>query len=229
MKNLNILIVEDESIVAMEIKNYLKRLGLNVVGSASNSKDALNLISKKEINIVLMDICLIGEKDGIETAKIMLQKYPNIQIIFLTAHLDDYNVDRAIEIDPIAYLSKPFNREELKVALKIASKKLENQNSLENNFKNYTILDHEFSYDPKNHTLYYCNEKTPLTKKENELLKLFIQHKNSIVDFYTIENIIWEDKEVTINTIRTLVKRLRQKLKHKFIENVSARGYRMNI
>lgn len=229
MKNLNILIVEDESIVAMEIKNYLKRLGLNVVGSAYNSKDALNLISKKEINIVLMDICLIGEKDGIETAKIMLQKYPNIQIIFLTAHLDDYNVDRAIEIDPIAYLSKPFNREELKVALKIASKKLENQNSLENNFKNYTILDHEFSYDPKNHTLYYCNEKTPLTKKENELLKLFIQHKNSIVDFYTIENIIWEDKEVTINTIRTLVKRLRQKLKHKFIENVSARGYRMNI
>ena len=229
MKNLNILIVEDESIVAMEIKNYLKRLGLNVVGSASNSKDALNLISKKETDIVLMDICLIGEKDGIETAKIMLQKYPNIQIIFLTAHLDDYNVDRAIEIDPIAYLSKPFNREELKVALKIASKKLENQNSLENNFKNYTILDHEFSYDPKNHTLYYCNEKTPLTKKENELLKLFIQHKNSIVDFYTIENIIWEDKEVTINTIRTLVKRLRQKLKHKFIENVSARGYRMNI
>lgn len=229
MKNLNILIVEDESIVAMEIKNYLKRLGLNVIGSASNSKDALNLISKKETDIVLMDICLIGEKDGIETAKIMLQKYPNIQIIFLTAHLDDYNVDRAIEIDPIAYLSKPFNREELKVALKIASKKLENQNSLENNSKNYTILDHEFSYDPKNHTLYYCNEKTPLTKKENELLKLFIQHKNSIVDFYTIENIIWEDKEVTINTIRTLVKRLRQKLKHKFIENVSARGYRMNI
>ena len=91
------------------------------------------------------------------------------------------------------------------------------------------ILDHEFSYDPDNHTLYCCNELISLTKKENELLELFLNNKNNIVDFYTIENTIWPDKETNTNTIRTLVKRLRQKLKHKFIESVPSRGYTFMI
>ena len=228
MNEANILIVEDESIVAMEIKNFIKKLGFNVIGYYSNAKDAFDAASKEPIDIVIMDICLKGDIDGIDTAEQLQNSYPNIEIIFLTAHLDDYNVDRAIEIDPVAYLSKPFNREELRVALKIAIKRLKNS-LVESNYKNHTILDNEFSYDAKNHILYCCDEVTPLTKKENELLKLFIENKNNIVDFYTIENTIWSDKEVNINTVRTLVKRLRQKLKHKFIESVSARGYRLNI
>ena len=224
----NILIVEDESIVAMEIRNYIKRLGFNVVDYCSNAKDAFEVASKEVIDIVIMDICLKGALDGIDTAEQLQNSYPNIEIIFLTAHLDDYNVDRAIEIDPVAYLSKPFNREELRVALKIAIKRLKNSVT-QNRYKNHTILDNEFSYDAKNHILYCYDEVTPLTKKENELLKLFIENRNSLVDFYTIENTIWSEKEVNINTVRTLVKRLRQKLKHKFIESVSARGYRLNI
>jgi len=65
-----------------------------------------------------------------------------------------------------------------------------------------------------------------LTKKETNLLELFIENKNNIVDFYTIENTIWPEKDTNTNTIRTLVKRLRQKLKHKFITTVSSQGYR---
>jgi DNA-binding response OmpR family regulator len=68
-----------------------------------------------------------------------------------------------------------------------------------------------------------------LTKKESILLELFIAHKNNLLDFYTIENSIWPDKETNTNTLRTLVKRLRQKLKHKFIETVSSRGYTFMI
>ena len=229
MTKANILIVEDESIVAMEIRNYIKRLGFYGVDYCSNANDALEIASKKPIGIIIMDICLKGDIDGIDTAEQLRNSYPNIEIIFLTAHLDDYNVDRAIEIDPVAYLSKPFHREELKVALKIALKRLKNITSIRNKLKNRTILDYEFSYDAHNNILYCYDEITPLTKKENELLKLFIEHKNSIVDFYTIENTIWSEKEVNINAIRTLVKRLRQKLKHKFIESVSTRGYRLNI
>ena len=68
-----------------------------------------------------------------------------------------------------------------------------------------------------------------LTKKENELLQLFIENKNSNVDFYTIEHRIWPDRYTTPNTIRTLVKRLRQKLRHKFIETIPSRGYKLII
>lgn len=229
MKEINILIVEDESIVAMEIESYIKKLGYTVVDTCSNAKDALNLISTHAIDIVLMDIHIKGELDGIATAILMKKHHPLIEIIFLTAHLDDYNVDRALEVNPTAYLAKPFNREELRVFLKIALRKIDNNASENVENTHHIIFDHEFSYDPSNAILYCCHEIINLTKKESDFLKLLIANKNNIVGFYTIENTIWPDKESNPNTIRTLVKRLRQKLKNKFIETVSSRGYKLSI
>ena len=229
MKSLNILIVEDESIVAMEIESYIQKLGYNIIGICSNAKDALHSVLKNRIDIVIMDICIKGNIDGIETARLIKKDNPHTKIIFLTAHLDDYNVDRAIEIDPVAYLSKPFNREELRVFLKISHHKIvKNHTNIKINH-NHIILDYEYSYDIKNHTLYYYSEIIHLTKKESDLLELLIQDKNQIVDFYTIENRIWPEKITNTNTIRTLVKRLRQKLKHKLIETISSRGYKLII
>ena len=229
MKEVNILIVEDESIVAMEIESYIQKLGYSVVDTCSNAEDALHIVSEHSVHIMLMDICIKGELDGVETAMLIKKSHPEIEIIFLTAHLDDYNVDRAIEINPTAYLSKPFNREELRVSLKIALRKIAKESSADIKSRYQIILDHEFSYDHLNHTLYCCNEVINLTKKENELLGLLIESRNNIVDFYTIENAIWPGKETNTNTIRTLVKRLRQKLKHKFIKTVSSRGYTLII
>jgi DNA-binding response OmpR family regulator len=229
MKEINILIVEDESIVAMEIKSYIKKLGYTVVDICSNAKDAFTVVSEHNIDIILMDICIKGELDGAETAALIKKSHPHTEIIFLTAHLDDYNVDRAIEINPTAYLSKPFNREELRVFLKIALRRIDKEPVLCEEYKHHIILNNEFSYDPSNHTLYCCYAIIHLTKKECELLELLIENKNNIVDFYTIENNIWPDKDTNTNTIRTLVKRLRQKLKHTFIETVSSRGYRLMI
>ena len=226
MKEINILIVEDESIVAMEIKSYITKLGYNVVNVCSNADDAFNMIEAQHIDIILMDICIKGTLDGIETAEMVKKRHPKIEIIFLTAHLDDYNVDRAIEVNPTAYLSKPFNREELRVFLKIAVRKLTHNDNTKEAELNHIVLDNEFSYELSTSTLYCCFEIIHLTKKESDLLELFIENKNNIVDFYTIENTIWPDKESNTNTIRTLVKRLRQKLKHKFISTVSSRGYR---
>jgi len=229
MKEINILIVEDESIVAIEIESYIKKLGYSVADTCSNAQDTFTVIEEQHIDIILMDICIKGELDGVETATMIKKSYPHIEVIFLTAHLDDYNVDRAIELNPTAYLSKPFNREELRVFLKIALRKLDKESTNPQTHKDHIILDEEFSYDTSNSTLYCCFEMINLTKKESDFLELLLNNKNSVVDFYTIENAIWPNKETNANTIRTLVKRLRQKLKHKFIESVSSRGYRLNI
>ena len=226
MKEINILIVEDESIVAMEIESYITKLGYTVVDICSNANDVFHSIEMYQVNIILMDICIKGTLDGIETAEIVKKKYPQTEIIFLTAHLDDYNVDRAIKINPTAYLSKPFNREELRIFLKIAIRKLTHDTISTDDDSNHIVLDNEFSYDTTTSTLYCCYEIIHLTKKESDLLELFIRNKNNIADFYTIENSIWPDKESNTSTIRTLVKRLRQKLKHKFITTVSSQGYR---
>ncbi len=229
MKEINILIVEDESIVAMEIESYIKKLGYSVVGTCSNADDALKAVEQNSIDIIMMDIRLKGELDGVETAIRIKKSYPHIEILFLTAHLDDYNVDRAIKVDPTAYLSKPFNREELRVFLKIALRKINRNTISDSSSKHTIILDHEFSYNPINHTLFCCQEIINLTKKENELLGLLIANKNNLLGYYSIENTIWPGKETNTNTLRTLIKRLRQKLKHRFIETVSSRGYRFMI
>lgn len=229
MKDVNILIVEDESIVAMEIESYIKKLGYTVINTCSNAKDTFKIIEKETVGIILMDICIKGDIDGVDTAMYIKKQYPHIEIIFLTAHLDDYNVDRAIEVNPIAYLSKPFRREELRIFLKISLRKISQELTPNINNNNYIIFDDDFSYDPLNSTLYCCNEIINLTKKESDFLELLIKNKNNIVDLYTIENTLWPDKESNPNTIRTLIKRLRQKLKHKFIETVPSRGYRLVI
>jgi DNA-binding response OmpR family regulator len=230
LNEIDVLIVEDESIVAMEIESYVRnKLGYNIIATCSNAEDALDIIQAHPVNIILMDICIKGDKDGIELSEEILRQYPETQIIFLTAHMDDYNVERAIKLDPVAYLSKPFNREELKVVMKIAVQKLMKVEKKRTPSKHHIFLDEEYCYDTQLHMLYCCNEPLHLTKKESQLLELFIQKKNQIVDFYTIENFIWPDKETHTNTIRTLVKRLRQKLKHKFIQTVSAQGYILSI
>jgi len=214
----------------MEIESYIEnKLGYHIVDITSSAEEAINVIETNPVNIILMDICIKGTKDGIKLAEEILQHYPRTQIIFLTAHMDDYNVERAIKLDPVAYLSKPFNREELKVVMKIAVQKLTKAESKPVRKPHHIIFDEEYCYDTQLHMLYCCNEPMHLTKKETQLLELFIQKKNQVVDFYTIENIIWPGKSTNANTVRTLVKRLRQKLKHKFIETVSSQGYLLNI
>lgn len=223
----HVLIVEDESLIAMEIESYIKKLGYTVVDICSNAKDTFRVAEENEVNIVLMDICIKGDKDGIETGEILKRKFPFMEIIFLTAHMDDYNVDKAIMLDPVAYLSKPFNRKDLRVFLKIATLKINKHIHNREKSKHHIYLDHEFCYKTDDHTLYYHNEPIHLTKKESDLLEILINNKNRIVDRYTIENALWPDKETSTNTINTLVKRVREKLKHKFLETVPAQGYRL--
>ena len=227
MRDINILIVEDESIVAMDIESYIQKLKYGSIPAiCSNAHDAIKALSKHYINIALLDINLKGDIDGIELASIIRQKYPRIEIIFLTAHLDDYNVDRAIELNPIAYLSKPFHREELKVVLKIAISKIEKSSQKSKITKRHLKLDDEFTYDISSRSLYLYSEMVHLTQQEQQLLALFIKNKNRPIEFDMIENVIWSNNNSSHNTIRSLVRRLRPKLKHKFIESLSSRGYK---
>ena len=225
MKDINILIVEDESIVAMEIENYIQKFDYNVVGICQSYAAVMKIIKKHEIHIILLDINLIGDKDGVDVAIKVRKIYPNIEIIFLTAHTDIYNVDRAIQLSPIAYLSKPFKRDELQIFFKIAMKKIENKLPFAEENTENIILDKEFQYTPETKSLFLYNEQVHVTKKELLFLDLLISYRNTIVPIEKIKETIWPGEEVNISTIRNLVKRLRQKLNHKFITTSSSLGY----
>jgi CheY-like chemotaxis protein len=119
MLNSKILIVEDEGIVARDIKNRLETMGYDVVGISGNGKDAINITVEQTPDLILMDIMLTGDLDGIETAKQIHDEY-NIPFIYLTAYYDDEILERASGTQPSGYITKPFNDVGLHAAIQLA-------------------------------------------------------------------------------------------------------------
>ena len=218
-----ILIVEDESIVALEIANYVNELGYKVVKSVSNAQNALDIVKANSVDLVLMDVEIKGDEDGISCAK-SIKEICDIPIIYISAFSDDETLERAIQTQPSSYLVKPFNRKELKVAMSIAVKKYDTNMRVGN-----IIFDSEFSFDGESKELIYYGEIIHLTKQEQLLLILLISAKNSIISIDKVENEIWPYKSSNENTRRALIARLRSKLNHKFLETVHGMGYRLKI
>lgn len=107
-----ILIVEDEGIVSIDIRNILRNLGYNFIEMVFSGKEALNKTQDWNPDVILMDIGLKGDIDGIETARIIKEK-SNTQIIFLSGFADDNTLARANKINPVGYIIKPINNKEL--------------------------------------------------------------------------------------------------------------------
>jgi PAS domain S-box-containing protein len=114
-----ILIVEDEAIVASDIALTLRSLRYSVIGTVATGEDAVAKAASSHPDLVLMDIRLAGEMDGIHAAHLIHKEQP-IPIIFLTAHADHATLNRAKAIAPYAYLVKPFSPRELEAALETA-------------------------------------------------------------------------------------------------------------
>lgn len=114
-----ILVVEDESIVAMDIKNRLKSLNYNVVDVVDTGEKAVEKALEHSPDLILMDIMLKGEMDGIQASE-EIKKTLNLPVIFLTAYADNRTVERAKLTDPFGYLLKPFEQKELHTAIEIA-------------------------------------------------------------------------------------------------------------
>ena len=119
MANTRIMIVEDEWTVAEDIKISLQNLGYAIYSVMSSGKEAIQKAEEDRPDLVLMDIVLQGEMDGIEAANQIRSRF-NIPIVYLTAYADDKVVERAKITEPSGYIVKPFINEDLKIAIEIA-------------------------------------------------------------------------------------------------------------
>jgi len=119
MARARILIVEDETIVAMDIAATLRRLGYEIVGMVGTGKAAIASAESMKPDLILMDIRIKGPMDGIEAASVIQQQRVT-PIVFLTAHSDVDTVERAKAASPYGYLVKPFDERALHRALEIA-------------------------------------------------------------------------------------------------------------
>jgi signal transduction histidine kinase len=119
MPDARILIVEDESIIALDIKTSLQNAGYFVAGVASSGEDAIALTLSEKPDLVLMDIRLRGPMDGIEATAQIRTQFP-CPVVFLTAHADRQTLDRAKLTEPFGYLTKPFEDHSLITTIEIA-------------------------------------------------------------------------------------------------------------
>lgn len=119
MSKINVLVVEDESIVSKDIQHSLKKLGYNVVGASATGEMAVELAGTERPDIVLMDIMLKGEMNGIQAAEKIKEKHA-IPIIFLTAYADESTLSKAKITEPYGYILKPFKEIDLHTTIEMA-------------------------------------------------------------------------------------------------------------
>lgn len=119
MAKVNVMVVEDETIVAKDLEHRLARLGYGIAALATSGEEAVQKAAQTHPDLVLMDIRLSGAIDGIKAAE-QIQHRLDVPIIFVTAHADDETLARATAIEPYGYLIKPFVDKELQMAVSIA-------------------------------------------------------------------------------------------------------------
>ena len=119
MAQTNVLVVEDESIVSKDIQHSLKKLGYNVVGAAATGEQAVKLAVEAQPDIILMDIMLKGEMNGIEAAT-QIRQETNIPVIFLTAYADESTLNKAKVTQPYGYIIKPFKEIDIHTSIEMA-------------------------------------------------------------------------------------------------------------
>jgi CheY-like chemotaxis protein len=111
-----ILIVEDQAVIALDLKNRLRLLGFNVSGIANTANQAIQIAVETRPNLILMDIGLRDEMDGIQAAE-HIRTHLDVPILYLTAYTDEETLQRALKTEASGFLLKPFDEQELQYAI----------------------------------------------------------------------------------------------------------------
>ena len=184
--NLKILIVEDDVIIAQVIKKHLIGFGHHVLDIVFDSERAMDKVHSLRPDLIMLDINILGQKDGIDIAHILEEKY-KIPYIFITALSDKNTLLRARELSPIGYVVKPFKESDLKAAIVIGMSIYSRSSANE-------IRISEFNKDLDQ----------PLTEKEFDILLKVSQG-------YTNNQIAAND-ELSLNTVKWHTQNIYSKL-----------------
>ena len=215
MKNLKVLIVEDEIDLANLIKSSIKELFFKVV-IAKDGLEAIKKFDSFKPDIIISDI-MMPNLNGLEMSKKIKEKNCETPIVILSAHSHKEMLLEAINLGISKYFIKPFDIEEFIEYLKELSKKINKNKSIK--------LKNDFVFDFNNLSLYQNDILVNLTKRERQFLALLIENKNSYVTTLDIKKTLWKNEIVSDERLRTFIKRLRAKTSKELIENVSSQGY----
>ena len=221
---MKVLLLEDEYMLSRSISTYL--LNQNYfVDIYDNGQDVLDVIETTKHDFYILDINtpLVG---GLECLKVIAKKYPDTPKIIISAYHDISHISDAYEFGCSDYLKKPFNLKELEIRI---NHLLSNEStSVKSTTTSIIKLGENYSFDKETNILYYKGEIQKFTKREHDLLLLFISNLGQIISDENIRSFIWKDNDTKDSTIRSLVKRVNTKLKEELIQNIRGFGYLMS-
>jgi DNA-binding response OmpR family regulator len=222
---MKILLLEDEFMLARSIRTYLLARGY-LVDHYDNGLDVLEIIKTTAHDCYILDINtpLVG---GLECLKSIAEKYPTIPKIIISAYHDIDYISDAFAIGCSDYLKKPFNLKELEI-------RIERLNAQQASLSAKTApqdpilhLGEHYTFDKETNLLYYDGKHQIFTKREHSLIVLFVSNLGQIITDESIRSFIWDGEDVEDSTIRSLVNRVRNKLKEDLLENIRGFGYLM--
>lgn len=181
MRTYNVLIVEDEGLIANYIKSSIEEHEFSCVGIAPGYDEAIELLATKPIDVVLLDINLFGEKTGIDLAKEINKNY-NIPFLYLTSYGDADTISKLKDTNPIGYISKPINPVDVVTTLSILCKRMCQKTTLQIGKTNYKLDISDLIYVKSDHVyleFFYSSKKETKRTSLNTVLDLL--PKNSLV------------------------------------------------
>jgi len=197
MSKIDILIVEDESIVAKDLQLSLKKFGYNVIGIAATAEKAIELARAKKPNLILMDIMLKDKSNGVEAAEIIKEEL-HVPVIYLTANTDKDTVQKAKITEPHGFIVKPFKEIDLQTSIEMALYKFEQEGEiLKERDLLYTLMESKDSKDA-----FFVKNKSRFIKLKAEEI-FYVEALKDYVVIHTAD---------TRYTIHTTMKEIDKKL-----------------
>ncbi len=214
---MKILLLEDDHLIAEQIKEYFE-LSDHKVDLYDNGLSLLENANPSSYDIMLLDINTPG-LSGLEVLKEFRELSIDTPAIFVTAMSDISYLKEAYGTGCNDYVRKPFDIEELELRIEMLVK--ENQNEK-------IKISERYSFDMKSEKLYDQDKEVHLNDKERSLIYLLLKNRSSTVSKESIKIYVWDDKDVCDNTLRTKIKKLRDKLEENFIKSLRGSGYKID-
>lgn len=209
---MKILLLEDNKKLNDTITKRLKLKGYSVV-SCIDGAEALDKVTDG-YSCFILDINVPNE-NGINILKKIRQFYDTIPVIIISASVELEVIKESYDFGCNDFLKKPFFIDELEI-------KIEKFCNIQDD---YIHFDKNCYFDYKSSTVIIDNEEKRLTKKEKLLMNLFLTKKNQVLSYETIENYVWEGSFASLESIRSLIRRLRKALDKEYIQTVVDTGY----
>ena len=216
---MKVFLLEDDFALNKIITNSLKNRGF-FVDNCFDGYKAAEMVIGNCYDFFILDLNVIGF-DGHEILEIIRNSNKNTPVIIISAQIDMENIKKSYALGCNDYIKKPFDFEELFLRIQYHIQKLNNTNEF------LTQLNNSYSFDLLEQVLYYKQQVIDLSIKEKLLLSLLVQNINSITSIEMIHEYVWDSKEMETVSMRSLIHKLKKKLKSGMIINCRGEGYKL--